>query len=105
VVNDDGSACGRAAKHGAQLVINDVICDPGFGPHRKIAAASDFRAVQSTPLVDKAGRLVGMVSTHYSRPYAPSARDMRIINRYAALAGQVLAASRSEATPDGVGAA
>ena len=93
VVDDDGSACGRAARRSAQLVITDVITDPGFEPHREIAAASGFRAVQSTPLVDKAGRLVGVVSTHYPRPFALPARDMRIIKRYADLLGQVLGAS------------
>jgi len=49
--------------------------------------------VQSTPLVDKAGRLVGVVSTHYPRPFALPVRDMRIIKRYADLVGQVLGAS------------
>jgi hypothetical protein len=91
VVDDDGSACGRAARHSAQLVISDVTTDPGFGPHREIAATSGFRAVQSTPLIDKAGRVVGVASTHYPRPYAPSARDLRIIRRYADLVCRVLA--------------
>lgn len=68
VVDDDSSGCGRAASHGAQLVIPDVITDPGFEPHRDIAAASGFRAVQSTPLADGAGRVLGIVSTHYPRP-------------------------------------
>src|SRR5215472_5499874 len=36
VVDDDRSACGRAARSGAQLVISDVITDPAFEPHRKI---------------------------------------------------------------------
>ena len=105
VVDDDRSACGRAAGRGAQLVIPDVTTDPGFGPHRQIAAASGFRAVQSTPLTDQAGRVVGVVSTHYPRPYAPPARDMRIITRYAELAGQVLASRLSAALPAGPGAA
>jgi GAF domain-containing protein len=58
---------------------------------RTIAAASGFRAVQSTPLVDGACRLVGVVSTHYPRPFAPSARDQLIVQRYADLVGRVLA--------------
>jgi hypothetical protein len=78
-----------------------VICDPGFAPHRVIAAASGFRAVQSTPLVDQAGRVVGVVSTHYARPYAPSARDMQIIKRYAGLIGQVLASRAAAGSPAG----
>lgn len=98
VVDDDRSACGRAARRAAQLVIADVITDRGFEPHRPIAAASGFRAVQSTPLVDKEGRLVGVVSTHYPRPYAPPARDMRVMRRYADMLGQVLS-SRLGAAP------
>ena len=85
----------------SQLVITDVITDPGFGPHREIAAASGFRAVHSTPLTDKTGRVVGVISAHYPPPYAPPARDMRIIKRYADLAGQVLAARFTAVTPDG----
>jgi hypothetical protein len=98
VVDDDRSACGRAARRGMQLVIADVITDPGFEPHRQIAAASGFRAVQSTPLVDAEGHLVGVISTHYPRPYAPPARDMRIIRRYADLLAQALT-SRLSAVP------
>ena len=101
VVDDDRSACGRAARHGAQLVITDVSIDPGFEPHREIAAAAGFRAVQSTPLADNTGRVVGMVSTHYPCPYAPPDRDLRIIERYADLVGQVLAARLSALDPMG----
>lgn len=36
-VTDDGSACGRAARRHAQVVITDVTTDPGFAPHREIA--------------------------------------------------------------------
>jgi GAF domain-containing protein len=99
VVEGDQSACGRAAKRNAQVVISDVITDKRFEAHRTIAAASEFRAVQSTPLVDKNGRLVGVVSTHYPDPYAPSARDLRIIRRYADLIGQVLSSRRNVETP------
>src|SRR5215469_1880667 len=105
VVDDDMSACGRAAARNAQVVISDVITDKRFGPHRRIAAASGFRAVQSTPLVDINGKLVGVASTHYPDPHAPSARDLRIMKRYADLVGQVLSSRRSiEPLEDLVGA-
>ena len=89
-VTDDRSACGRAAQHHAQVVITDVTTDPGFAPHRDIALASGFRAVQSTPLVDRAGHLVGMLSTHYPRPTTPPRRDLQIMSRFGALAGESL---------------
>jgi hypothetical protein len=91
VVDDDRSVCGRAARQHAQLVITDVTIDPGFQPHRDIAAASGFRAVQSTPLADKMGHVIGMVSTHYPQPYALPDRDLRIVQRYGDLVGQLLA--------------
>jgi len=105
VVDDDGSACGRAAMRGAPLVIADVLTDAGFEPHRRIAAASGFRAVQSTPLIDSAGRLLGVVSTHYPRPFAPQARDMRLIKRWADLVGRALANRLQAAIADGSSAA
>ena len=89
-VTDDTSACGRAAQHHAQVVITDVTTDPGFAPHRDIALASGFRAVQSTPLVNRAGHLVGMLSTHYPRPTAPPQRDLQIASRLGTLAGESL---------------
>jgi hypothetical protein len=105
VVDDDSSACGRSARLGSQLVIADVNSDPGFRPHRDIAAASGFRAVQSTPLIDRAGRLLGMVSTHYPRPHVPPARDMRVVKRYADLVGQVLASRGSAVSLPGFASA
>jgi hypothetical protein len=90
VVDDRGSACGRAASTRAQIVIPDVSLDPGFAAHRDIAAASGFRAVQSTPLIDLSGRMVGVVSTHYPRPFQPPDRDLRILSRIGELIGEVL---------------
>ena len=91
VVHDDGSACGRTAKEHAQTVIADVDTDPGFAPHREIAAASGFRAVLSTPLIDSAGRLRGVVSVHYPRPHRPLERDLGIMKRYGERVGRALA--------------
>ena len=89
-VTDDGSACGRAAQQHAQVVISDVTTDPGFAPHQEIALASGFRAVQSTPLVNRAGHLVGMLSTHYPRPTTPPRGDLQIVSRFGALVGENL---------------
>ena len=90
VVDDDRSACGKAARDRAQTVIADVNLDARFAPHRDIAAASAFRAVQSTPLIGRTGRVLGVVSTHYLAPYRPSARDLEIMKRYGELLGQIL---------------
>jgi len=100
-VTDDGSACGRAAQHHAQVVITDVTTDPGFAPHREIALASSFRAVQSTPLVNRAGHLVGMLSTHYPRPTTLPRRDLQIVSRFGALVGEGLSTLINGTQADG----
>jgi hypothetical protein len=99
VVDDDHSACGRAAKGGAQAVITDVNADPRFAPHRDVAAVSGFCAVQSTPLIDHAGRVVGMISTHFPSPYRPPDLDLQIVELYADFVGKMIAAGLG--TPDG----
>ena len=101
-VTDDRSACGRAAQHHTQVVITDVTTDPGFAPHREIALASGFRAVQSTPLVNRAGHLVGMLSTHYPRPVTPPRRDLQAISRFGALAGESLSTLLNGTQADGL---
>jgi GAF domain-containing protein len=92
VVNDDGSACGRAARDLAQTVIPDVMTDPRFAPHRDVAAASGFRAVLSTPLTDVRGHLVGVLSTHYPCSYRPPDADLELMKRFGKLIGQAIEA-------------
>lgn len=90
-VEDDNAACGRALQNQAQVVIPDVNRDPGFLPHREIAAAAGFRAVQSTPLTGAAGNTVGVVSTHFRRPKRIPRRDVQSMAFYGRLAGAALA--------------
>jgi len=91
VVDEDASACGRAATQLAQIVIPDVTIEPGFAPHRDIAAASGFRAVQSTPLIDSSGVVRGVLSTHYPQPYQPPRHDLDVMRQLGILLGHVIA--------------
>ncbi len=47
-VREASAACGRALQQQERVIIEDVQADPGFAPHRQIAASAGFRAVQST---------------------------------------------------------
>lgn len=68
VRREDGSVCGRAMIDGGTVAVADVTTDPLFVPHRAIARSARFRAVQSTPLLARNGRFVGMLSMHFRRP-------------------------------------
>lgn len=91
VVRDDGTVCGTAARQGAQAVVADVRAEPALEPHGEVFRASGVRAVQSTPLVDGGGRLVGVISTHSPRPRRPSERDLAIMRLYGRIAGETVA--------------
>jgi GAF domain-containing protein len=98
VLDDNTSACGRAASQCAQMVIFDVNEDAGFTPHRDIAAASRFRGVQSTPLVDPTGRLTGVISTHFRDPHRPCDRELQLMQWYAEEVAAALAHQQKRPT-------
>lgn len=95
-VQDETSACGRAMNQRKRVVIEDVQDDPGFAPHRIIAASAGFRAVQSTPLLGRNGEMLGMISTHFREPHAPSERELRWTDLYAVHAAQIIEREKNQ---------
>lgn len=89
-VREVSSACGRALELRERVIIEDVLTDPGFEPHRQIAASAGFRAVQSTPLFGRNGEPLGMLSTHFRRPHRPSERELRFTDLYARQAAELI---------------
>jgi PAS domain S-box-containing protein len=95
-VNESGAACGRALKRAERAIIEDVLTDPDFAPHRAIAASAGFRAVQSTPLFSRSGEPLGIVSTHFRQPHRPSERELRLTDLYARQAAELIERKRAE---------
>jgi PAS domain S-box-containing protein len=93
---DEGSCCAQAMESGERIIIEDVELDPTYEPHRRVAAAAGYRAVQSTPLKSRSGSVLGMVSTHFRQPHRPSPRDQRFLDLYARLAADLIERTRSD---------
>lgn len=91
----DDTACGRAMRQKTRIVIKDVLADPGYEPYRAAAAAAGFRALQSTPLVDSSGALLGMISTHFREPHEPGLNELRLLDLYVREAIDAIARTRS----------
>jgi GAF domain-containing protein len=68
---EDDSACGRALRSGERIVIEDVRADEGFELFRPVALQAGFCAVQSTPLMARDGKPLGMLSTHFREAHRP----------------------------------
>ena len=89
-VLESEAACGRALSRGERVIIEDVLTDADFEPHRPIAASAGFRAVQSTPLFTRNGEPLGMISTHFRKPQRPSERDLQLTDLYARQAAEMI---------------
>lgn len=95
---DSGSSCAAALSEGRRVVVPDVetsefiVGTPDADEYRR----SGIRAVQSTPLVSRSGRLLGMISTHWRKVHQPSERALRALDILARQAADLIERSKSE---------
>jgi GAF domain-containing protein len=82
VTRDQGCACGRALRERRTIVVEDVDTDPGYAPFRSAAKAAGYRSVQSTPLCTNHGDFIGVVSTLFANPHAPTNIELETLKTY-----------------------
>jgi GAF domain-containing protein len=71
--------------------------DSGVGKdHLEMYARVGIRAVQSTPLMSRWGRMRGMISTHWREPHEPLERDLRLFDLLARQAADLIERARGE---------
>src|SRR5262245_6356726 len=75
-------ACGVALSVGRRIIVpHTEACDfMAATGDLEAARRSNIRAVQSTPLVSRSGRLLGMISTHWREPHQPHPRAPRSVD-------------------------
>jgi PAS domain S-box-containing protein len=97
---DDGNPaiCDRAAERPERVVFEDLEAEPGLQGTVDLAILLDdgIRAVQSTPLVTRDGRLLGMLSTHWNQPHRPTDRELRYLDLLARMASDYIERTQSE---------
>ena len=92
------ASCGTAMATNEQVIVDDVLTSKIFvaQPAQKVLLAAEVRAVISTPLRSSKGNLLGVISTHFSRPGHPSERQLRLTNILARQAADYLEHKQSE---------
>ena len=98
-VHGEQAACGTALQRGERVIVDDVRNSPIFAgtPALEVMLAAGARAVQSTPLVSRSGRVLGMFSTHYQHaPQQPSERALRLLDILARQAADLIEQKQGE---------
>lgn len=75
------SSCGQALATQQRVIVEDVEASfiVGSEDHDEYRR-SRLRAVQSTPLISRSGRPLGMISTHWYRPHTPLEQEFRLFD-------------------------
>ena len=90
IVADPNCGCGAAMHKGTRVIVRDVSSSPVFGEAgRQVMLDAGALACQSTPIV-RESQLVGMLNTHYRRPFRPSRQQLLRVDRLARRAALLL---------------
>jgi PAS domain S-box-containing protein len=62
------------------IVMEDVEADAVSVSDRDICQGAGFRAIHSTPLITREGKVAGVLSIHFRRPHCPSDREIHLVD-------------------------
>ncbi len=91
-VSKGQGACSTALERRERVLIEDVEQSPMFAgkPALEVQLKAGVRAIQSTPLVSDAGRVLGMFSTHYRTPMRFDESMLRFLDLLARQAAELI---------------
>jgi len=97
---DSQCTCGVALRTGRRVIAPDVETADFMANTADLATyqQNGIRAVQSTPLVSRDGKLLGMISTHWRKPHQPSERDLRMFDILVRQAADLIERKQAEET-------
>ena len=99
VTREGTGVAATALRSRARVLVEDAEKSPLFADAGAAAAmrATGMRAVQATPLVSSAGKILGLLSTHWREPHRTSERELRLIDLVARHAADYLERRQGEA--------
>ena len=93
-------ACGTALQTKRSVIVEDITLSPLFLAEPRaleLKLAAGMRAIVCTPLVTRAGELLGVISAHFAAPHRPSDRDLRFLDLLAHQAAEFIERTQAEA--------
>ena len=94
------TSCGMALSAGRRVVVPDIECSDAMAgsPDLDVSRRAGIRAMHSTPLISRAGRLLGMISTHWQKPHSPTEHELRVLDVLARQAADLIERVEVETT-------
>ncbi len=92
------SVCGEAMQLGGRVVVEDVETSSLFvgTPSLDVMRNAGVRAVQSTPMLNRAGKLLGILTIQWDVPYSPNEHDLWRIDLLARQAADMIEQARTK---------
>ena len=86
------AACNHALETRQRVIVEDVRQSALFvgSPSLQVMTKAHVRAVQATPLISSAGRVLGVISTHFSTTRRPTEQELRLMDLLARQAADYL---------------
>ncbi|HEY0367541.1 MAG TPA: ATP-binding protein, partial [Pyrinomonadaceae bacterium] len=103
-VGNGDSACGVALQSKQRVVVENVNNSEIFAGKPSLYAMheADVLAVQSLPLISSAGKVLGIISTHFSNAHRPSEQELRLMDLLARQTADYLERKRVEEEREGL---
>ena len=97
-VDGPHTTCAQAIKERKRVITKDITQDPIFigTPGLKILLDEGIICVQSTPLYNRSGKLLGVFSTHYKTVHSFSEQELRMLDLFARQTADVIEKSLYE---------
>lgn len=92
------SVCGEACQRGERVVVEDIERSDIYAgtPSLDVLRRAQVRAVQSTPLRTRGGKLLGVLTTQWSSPHMPEKQDLLLLDLLARQAADLIQHGHAE---------
>jgi PAS domain S-box-containing protein len=76
----NGSVCALALAAGRQVVLDDLLAEPRCTEVHTAARLANIRGALATPLFNRNGTVIAVISTYFRRPHRPTEAELRILD-------------------------
>ncbi len=90
-IADVSTICAQAKEQKSRIIVDDVSCGTIFDEdNRRFMLGEGMVCIQSTPMFSVAGKLLGIMSTHYKSPHVFDERQLRVLDLLSRQAANVI---------------